>query len=442
MKRSCGRGPLLSILGLAACLLAAGCGKDAITAVQGQQPVESAQIEQPAGPVQVQQPGGVETPPAEVPGGAKIAKSFKTAGQASTPQGGGSQFDKELALVRDAREPHVLFALERLSRLDQNPELKTARADPARRTTMAGAILHLFNNGSSNIVGSAAGALPAWVGPDELPTVVALLDKTKVPHKQLLRALGEIQDPRCAPVLGSWFLKEGRPVSAAFQKLGPELCEKEVLKFLHHPDRNAHAEARKILEAFKTSDDALVDQTLLDLKAAEAKRRFAAAGWVEQRDTQAPRRTELAKAVEPLVTEREAEVFKPAIKALRKLGSADNIPAMDAFLKSGIPYDKRDLYVFLGQTKDVRAATVLVRELGSRERGVARDALKACGAAAEDPVRKLLQSDQRQDRLDAVSVLQVIGTKASIPDLEKAKTDKDRSVQDGAKKALKLIAER
>jgi HEAT repeat protein len=73
---------------------------------------------------------------------------------------------------------------------------------------------------------------------------------------------------------------------------------------------------------------------------------------------------------------------------------------------------------------------------------VARDALKACGAAAEDPVRKLLQSDQRQDRLDAVSVLQVIGTKASIPDLEKAKTDKDRSVQDGAKKALKLIAER
>ena len=54
------------------------------------------------------------------------------------------------------------------------------------------------------------------------------------------------------------------------------------------------------------------------------------------------------------------------------IGTADSIPAMDAFLKSGIPYDKRDLYAFLGQTKDVRAATILVRELASRERGARR----------------------------------------------------------------------
>jgi HEAT repeat protein len=255
--------------------------------------------------------------------------------------------------------------------------------------------------------------------------------------------LGEIQDPRCATVLGSWYLKEGRVVSATFQKLGPALGEKEVLNFLHHPDRSAHDEARRILQTFKTSDDALVNQTLLDLTAAEAKRRFAAAAWVEQRDPRAPRRAELVKAVEPLVTEREANVFRPALNALLKLGSADNMAAFEAFLKSGIPGDRRDIYMFLGKTKDARAAALLVRELDARDRGVARDALKACGPAAEGEVCKLLLSDRRQDRLDGVSVLQIIGTQVSVPSLETvAKTDKDRTVQEGAKKALRRIAER
>jgi HEAT repeat protein len=307
---------------------------------------------------------------------------------------------------------------------------------------MAGAILNLFNERSQNIVGAAAGALPAWVVPDNLLTVLELLEKTHTPHRDLLRALGEIRDPRSAEVLGTWFLKEGRVVSAALQKLGPTLAEKEVLKFLHHPDNNAHGEARRILQAFKTRDDALVDQTLLDLKADEPKRRFAAASWVEQRDLKAPRRAELAKAVEPLVTEREADVFRPAIKALRKLGTADNIPAFKAFLQSGIPYDRRDIYHFLGKTKDARAAALLVRELDARDGGVAREALKACGPAAEGVVCQLLQSNERQARLTAVNVLQTIGTKASVPSLEKAKSDQDRRVQEGAKKALRLIAQR
>src|SRR5579872_3293879 len=100
---------------------------------------------------------------------------------------------------------------------------------------MAEAMLKLFNEHSRNIIGRAAGALPAWVVTDNLPTVPELLQKTNTPHRDLLRALGEIQDPRAAEVLGTWFPKEGRVVSAAFQKLGPALGEKEVLKYLHHP---------------------------------------------------------------------------------------------------------------------------------------------------------------------------------------------------------------
>jgi hypothetical protein len=437
------RGSLLSLVGLAGCLLASGCAKGPELPLQD--PATQGFPVQPVEPVVYSAPP-MNAGLAEDPQPAQAARSQRGARRgppaAAATENGGESFDGVLATVREAREPFVLFALEKLGRSDHYPELKEARADPERRAIMAGAITKLLGERSGNIVGAAAGTLPEWVVPENLPAILAALEKTRAPHRDLLRSLGEIQDPRCAEVLGSWFVKEGRVVSTAFQKLGPALGEKEMLKFLHHPDASVHGEARKILLVFKTSDDALVDQTLLDLKADEPKRRFAAASWVEQRDLKAPRLAALVKAVEPLVTEREADVFRPALRALCKLGTPDNIPAFGAFLKSGIPYDRRELYVFLGKTKDPRAAALLVHELDARDRGVARDALKACGPAAEDAVCKLLQSDKRQDRLDAVNVLQVIGTKASVPSLEKAKTDKDRMVQEGAKKALRLIAER
>jgi hypothetical protein len=427
---------LLSILGLAGCLLASGCGTPPDAAVPEIAASFSAlQVEQKV------EPAGDGEPEVN-PRSSRTGRSARVSRGAANASTGNASVDGALASLREAREPGVLFTLEKLARPDHYPELKEARADPELRAIMAGAILNLFGEQSQNIVGAAAGALPAWVVPDNLPTVVELLEKTHTPHRDLLRALGEIRDPRSAEVLGTWFLKEGRVVSAAFQKLGRAVGEKEMLKFLHHPDNNANNEARRILQAFKTSDDALVEQTLLDLKADEPKRRFAAASWVEQRDLKAPRRAELAKAVEPLVTDREANIFGPAIRALRKLGTADNIPAFEEFLKSGIPYDRRDIYHFLGKTKDARAAALLVRELEARDGGVAREALKACGPAAEGVVCKLLQSDQRSARLTAVNVLQTIGTKASVPSLEKARKDKDRMVQEGAKKALRLIADR
>src|SRR5262249_11365193 len=58
---------------------------------------------------------------------------------AATTENGGESFDGVLATVREAREPFVLFALEKLGRSDHYPELKEARADPERRAIMAGA---------------------------------------------------------------------------------------------------------------------------------------------------------------------------------------------------------------------------------------------------------------------------------------------------------------
>jgi hypothetical protein len=250
---------LLSILGVAGCLLASGCG----------QAPDAARLDAvaPVSPLQVQQsvepPGDGET---EVhPRASRTGRPARASARGSAAAAGSASFDGALASLREAREPGVLFTLEKLARPDHYPELQEARADPERRAIMAGAILNLFNEHSQNIVGAAAGALPAWVVPENLPTVLELLDKTHTPHKDLLRALGEIKDPRSAEVLGTWFLKEGRVVSAAFQKLGPALAQTEALKFLHHPDGNAHREARQILQGFKTSDDALVGQTLLDL---------------------------------------------------------------------------------------------------------------------------------------------------------------------------------
>src|SRR5262249_3606158 len=199
---------------------------------------------------------------------------------------------------------------------------------------------------------------------------------------------------------------------------------------------------RRLRKQSTPAGDARVANALLDWRAPGPNRRSGAAFGVDRRARQAPRRAELVQAVEPLLAGREADVFRPAIKALLKLGTADNIPAFETFLKSGIPYDRRGIYHFPGKTKDARAGGLLVRGLDGRDGGGAGEAIRAGGPAAEGVVCKLLQSDRREERLAAVKVLQTIGTKASVPSLEKAKGDKDRRVQEGAKKALRLIAQR
>ena len=72
-------------------------------------------------------------------------------------------------------------------------------------------------------------------------------------------------------------------------------------------------------------------------------------------------------------------------------------------------------------------------------RGPAVEFLKAAGPAAEPVVVKLLENLDPAVRREAASVLKVIGTKESIPALEKATSDPDVFAKNNARDALAAV---
>ena len=97
----------------------------------------------------------------------------------------------------------------------------------------------------------------------------------------------------------------------------------------------------------------------------------------------------------------------------------------------------------LGKLKDERGAeAVAARMVRHEDRNSAKAALQEMGSVAEKPVAKLLQDSDFAVRLDACRILKVIGTNQSKDALEKASRDKNGSVANAAKDALKTISTR
>src|SRR5207244_1590321 len=96
-----------------------------------------------------------------------------------------------------------------------------------------------------------------------------------------------------------------------------------------------------------------------------------------------------------------------------------------------------------GALKDERAAEPLAGCLGDFQlRGHAVVALKALGPAAEKAVLRLLEHPDVGIRVRACGILQEVGTRASVPALEKAAKDDHAGYAAAAAKALQAIAGR
>ena len=97
----------------------------------------------------------------------------------------------------------------------------------------------------------------------------------------------------------------------------------------------------------------------------------------------------------------------------------------------------------LGRLKDERAIEPLAAGLEDFfDQGPAKEALKAFGPGAEKAVAQRLNHKDQQVRTRACEVLQEIGTRASIPALEKAVASNDFFVSPKAKEAIQAIQAR
>jgi hypothetical protein len=134
------------------------------------------------------------------------------------------------------------------------------------------------------------------------------------------------------------------------------------------------------------------------------------------------RRDEVAKALEPLLADPKSSAREPAMEALGAWGNKDTVAVL---IKALDHQEARSAALrAIGRLKDERAIEPIARYFDDvGELGAAADALKSMGPAAETVVRKQLKHKSLQVRLKACEVLEVIGTKASLQDLEAVSKD-------------------
>lgn len=152
------------------------------------------------------------------------------------------------------------------------------------------------------------------------------------------------------------------------------------------------------------------------------------------------RRPEVVKALEPLLNDPDFFTRKFALEALGVWATKDDVPIL---LKAMKDKDTRgDAMKALGRLKDERAAEPIAERLEEMsDMHAATEALKLMGPIAEKAVLARLNHHEVLVRWAVCEILEVIGTKQSLPALEKTEAN-DFSAKLQARKAIEAIRRR
>ncbi len=204
----------------------------------------------------------------------------------------------------------------------------------------------------------------------------------------------------------------------------------------------------KLVEPPKTKPKPLTDvertQALEDLKSDNAFTQSRGADRLAAAEPTAKHRDEVTKALLPLVS-RTSEMFTRAafIKALGVWGNRDSVTALIKLV------DDRDISVHLAvfdalvALQDKRAIEPFTKFLATgKDNYRATQALRAFGPAAEESVLKLLAEVNTGTQREAAQLLQEIGTKKSLRDLEKLTQSSESYLKYVAERAIKAIQAR
>jgi HEAT repeat protein len=188
---------------------------------------------------------------------------------------------------------------------------------------------------------------------------------------------------------------------------------------MNHADGNVRGQVRRLLAQHKVASDAQLTQAIADLSADDEPVRNAALDWLGQAAVNEARRSEVSRALEPLIIQ---SVQGPLLKALETWGTADNGLAIAQNLDGNVFVVGNQLKL-LGKLRDPRTLPFLAARITrfAHEGTEARAALKQFGKIAEPEVVKLLASTDRNVRIEACRLLGDVGTrKIGIPAIQAA----------------------
>ena len=167
-----------------------------------------------------------------------------------------------------------------------------------------------------------------------------------------------------------------------------------------------------------------VADALKELQSGDSNRQTAAARWLERQSVGAGRRAEVAKALEPLLDDRNGGTRVAGMRAMLVWCGPENVPALVRLLESdptGFDGDecRKKAIDALVKLKDPRGAPAIARNWKSPfEREWTRRSLEKLGPAAEDAVRPYLEDRDWGVRVEACRALKQVGTRKSLPALE------------------------
>jgi HEAT repeat protein len=155
----------------------------------------------------------------------------------------------------------------------------------------------------------------------------------------------------------------------------------------------------------------------------------------------------VSKALNPILEDRDQNVRGLGFRAAKVWGTKENVAALLLQVADGnifVKDQRHQAILALGEIKDERAVWPLAVRLGDVWDGaVATQALKTMGSAAEKELIAHLGDADPKARDCAWKGLIQVGSKQSLPSLEKAARDeKDRNVLNTASTALGIIKAR
>jgi HEAT repeat protein len=293
----------------------------------------------------------------------------------------------------------------------------------------------------------AGKALAAWATRENVPSLIRALegDNGQV-RTEALNALVRLKDERALPAIAARLAKpfEEQQTAAALEAFGPA-AEAEVVKYVNHPNQPTRDQARKLLKTYGTKDAVILGQAAADLN--DAQRCRAALDWLAERPADEEHKSAIARAVEPLLKDKDDGTSEAAVKAMKNgWATKANVEALVALVVNPpfTPHGNAmcDLALeALGKIKDERAVPAMAAQLPNIfHREAARKGLEAMGSVAEKETSKYLLHQDAGVRALTWKIFAVIGSKESLPTLQKiAKAEPDRGVAQEAANALLAI---
>lgn len=378
-----------------------------------------------------------------------VVRAAKPGAEKTASRGDGGAREKIQAQPSQAKRPAALSDDERPRRRKRDEERE---APPIRRDRNRGLVIGLIVGGVGLVLVLGGGVLLAMLliggtrPADQMPLAppdAVMVHISGVADEATREAVSDkLHALARADHINVNTTGQGDLLTALFRPVNDVQAFSQKLDFgtiNSTNDRTITMTAHKV-QGLPANADA-VTKALYNLKSANVHKRMEAARKLKDMLPDDRRRKEVVKGLEPVLQDDEFFTRKFAIEALGIWGNKEAVPLLLQAMRDKETRD--DAMKALARLKDERAAEPIAERLDDfSDLLSAVEALKQMGPAAEKAVLARLNHPDMHVRHFIFEILKVIGTKRSIPSLEKVVAENDFFAAPEAKKAIQAIKAR